>query len=193
MNAFVERIKGRNGALVALGFVSALVIFLLVLAIGALFEWAEGDTTDSLRQLAVYQAEIDERPGVETRLKQAVGQASTSPGLLQASSTALAQAALESALKDIAKQSGADVRSSEILPASRSQDFEAVAVQSDLSVPMSRLRDLIYAIETRTPYFFIDHTNIVAQQNWEPDSNTAKDPTLEVRWTVTAYRWAGAQ
>jgi len=58
---------------------------------------------------------------------------------------------------------------------------------------MAKLRDLIYAIETHTPYLFVDDADIVAQQDWQTGDPQPTNPQLEVRWTIRGYRWSGAK
>jgi hypothetical protein len=193
MSGIYAHVKGRHGALSALTLACALTIVLAGIVVTSLLHAAEGDTKTRLDQLAAYRAEIALRPSVDTTLKQALAHAASAPGLVQASSTALAQAQLESDIKSIAAANGADIRSTSILPSEKIRDFEIVSVQYDMSVPMSRLRDLTYSIETGTPYLFVDHVVIVAAQTWQPGDTGAHDPELDLRWTVRGYRWMGGR
>ncbi len=191
MNDLLARLKGRTAALVAAGITATAVFILVGILVRGLLAFAEGDTESGLQALARYHAEALARPQALVDLKQVLAQAAVAPGLLQATSTSLAEASLESDVKAIAKDNGADVRSANILPAEWVKDFEVVSIAYDLTVPMSRLKDLTYGIESRTPYLFIDHAMISGSQGWEPQGNAAKDLPLDVRWTVRAYRWAG--
>jgi type II secretion system (T2SS) protein M len=191
MSTIYAHVKGRSGALAALTLACALTIVLAGIAVTSLLHAAEGDTKTRLDQLAAFRAEVALRPSLDTNLKQALAHAASAPGLVRASSTALAQAQLESDIKSIAAANGADVRSTNILPSEKIKDFEIVSIQYDMSVPMSRLRDLTYMIETQTPYLFVDHVAIVAAQNWQPGDTGAHDPELDLRWTIRGYRWMG--
>jgi hypothetical protein len=62
-----------------------------------------------------------------------------------------------------------------------------VAVQYDLTVPASKLRPLIYAIESHVPYFFLSGIELVPPQTWNGDKG-GPEPRFEGRWTVSAYR-----
>lgn len=190
MSGLVIQLKGRAGAISVLAVMGLVTLALFAFALSRLLAWAEGDTNAALHRLAVYHAEAAARPRIEAELKQALIQAAHAPGLLQGTSAALAQATLESDIKAIAKDNGADVRSADILPVDRVRDFEVISIQYDLSVPMSRLRDLTYAIESHTPYLFIDHVVISGGQGFEAENNAPRDPSLDVRWTVHGYRWA---
>jgi hypothetical protein len=191
MSGAYAYIRSRNGALAALLIAVVLVIAMGFVAVSALFRAAEGDTQSFLDRLAVYRAEVAQRPVIEQRLREALGRAANSPGLLKASTGSLAQAELEGIVKATALDNAAEIHSTELLPVMETGDFQTIAIQYDLSAPMSRLRDLTYAIESRTPYLFIDHVSIVAQQNWQPADTGPHDPQLEVRWTIRGYRWAG--
>jgi hypothetical protein len=110
---------------------------------------------------------------------------------LSANTATLAQAQLQSAMKTIIESNGGVLLSAQILPPESVKGFDVVAIQYDLTLPLSRLRNLLYGVETHTPYFFINEADILMPANWYPDNAQAPDPTLELRWTVHAYRWNG--
>jgi hypothetical protein len=188
--AALPYLKGRRVALAILALAALLLLALIAAPVLALFAGESDDLQDSINQLAVYRAEIAARPVVEARLKDALARASTARGLLRAANAALGAAEIESAFKTIVSANGGEIRSSQILPATKANGYEIVAIEYDLTAPMSRLRDLTYAVETHDPYLFIDDATIGAGQS-APSSAGLQDLTLELRWTLRAYRWAG--
>jgi Type II secretion system (T2SS), protein M subtype b len=188
MTAILPYLKGRRAALAILAVGTLLLLTLIAAPVLSLFASQTNDLQGSINQLATYRAEIALRPLVESRLKDALKRSSTAPGLLHAANVALGAAEVESDFKSIVSANDGEIRSSQILLATKANGYEIVAIEYDLTVPMSRLRDLSYAVETHDPYLFIDHATISASQS---SQSPAADFTLELRWTLRAYHWAG--
>ena len=184
-----RELTGRTAALAALAFAVALGGAVLFLALAFLYSGQREEANENLRQLAVYKGEIDAKPEVERAYASLKARVAAMPGVLHAEGGAPAEAQVESQLKEIVESSGGEVRSAQAMPTSSSNGFEIVSVECDLTVPASRLRDLLYAIETHRPYLFIETADITAPLSWDPKSNA--EPSYEVRWGLRAYRWKG--
>jgi hypothetical protein len=183
--------RGRQGALIAAG-AAAFLALVLIAALGVLIFGGQSDATDeATRQLATYRAEVAERPELEAQLRALQAQAASTPGLIVSDSAALAQSQLQDDVKAIVTASQGEVRTAQVVPVSSVDGFQLIAVQYDLMVPMARLRDLTYALETHSPYLFLDEADIVATQDWQSGDPQIANPMLEVRWTVHGYRWGG--
>jgi general secretion pathway protein M len=193
MIAVPDSIKGRTGALAAAGTAAILAIAIVASLIVLVFGGQSAETTDAVHQLAVYRAEIAMRPELETALKDLRQRAAATPGLITSDSVALAQAQLQDEVKSIVTDNQGEVRTAQIVPSTTVDGFQVIAIQYDLGVPMAKLRDLIYAIETRSPYLFVDDADIVAQQDWQSGDPQPTNPMLDVRWTIRGYRWSGAK
>ena len=193
MIAIPQSVRGRSGALAAAGIAIAVTALLIAGLIVLVFGGQSAATTDSVHQLAVYRAEVALRPELEAALKQARLKASATPGLIASDSVALAQAQLQDEVKSIVTDNQGEVRTAQIVPATNVDGFQVIAIQYDLAVPMAKLRDLIYAIETRTPYLFVDDADIIAQQDLQSGDPQPINPMLDVRWTIRGYRWSGAK
>jgi hypothetical protein len=193
MIAIPAAVKGRTGALVAAGVAAAVAALLVAGLIAFVFGGQSEETTDGVHQLAVYRAEVAMRPELEAALRQARQKAAAVPGLITSDSVALAQAQLQDEVKSIVTDNQGEVRTAQIVPATNVDGFEVIAIQYDLAVPMAKLRDLIYAIETRTPYLFVDDADIIAQQDLQSGDPQPINPMLDVRWTIRGYRWSGAK
>jgi hypothetical protein len=193
MIAILRRFEGRTGALVAAGTAAVLAVVLVAGLIVLVFGGQSEETTDAVHQLAVYRAEVAMRPELEAALRDLRLKAAATPGLITSDSVALAQAQLQDEVKEIVTDNQGEVRTAQIVPATTVDGFQVIAIQYDLGVPMAKLRDLIYAIETRTPYLFVDDADITAQQDWQSGDPQPANPLLEVRWTIRGYRWSAAK
>ncbi len=191
MEALAERLKTRRAALAALGVAAVIAVILLALPLAALFAAQSADIDEGLARTARYRAQAATRSQVEARLAEARQRAAAVPGLIQAESTSIAQARLQSDMDTIVRMNGGAVRSTQILAPGRQEGFDVLSIQYQIAVPMGRLRDLAYAIETHTPFFFIDNADIATTTDWQSPDGQIGDPTLEVRWVVRAYRWGG--
>lgn len=188
-----ERLKARDSAFVAAGVLALVFALLLTLPVVAAFRAQDREIDNSLYQLGLLRAEAATAPVASTHLADMQRRMDASPGAIRATGTALAQSQLQQSMESIAGGAGAAIRSTQMLPTEKANGFESVAIQYDIAVPMSRLRDLLYAIETHVPYLFIDNAQIGASQSWQAGSATAQDPPLDVRWTVRAYRWGASR
>jgi len=184
-----RELTGRTAALAALACALALGGLLLFFALAFLFSGQREEAREDLRQLAVYKSEIDARPEVERDYATLKSRVAAMQGVLHAEGGAPAEAQIESQLKEIVESNGGEVRSAQSMPATSSNGFDIVTVECDLTVPASRLRDLLYAVETHRPYLFIESADITAPVSWDPKSNA--EPSYEVRWALRGYRWKG--
>lgn len=186
-----RELTSRRAALTALGAAAVLAVALIAAAIAFIYDDQREDAADNLRQLAAYNGEIQAQPKVTAAYAELKARIASMPGLVHAGSGAPAAAQVETAVKQIVESSGGELRSSQTLASTQANGFEIVQVECDLTVPASRLRDLIYAVETHRPYLFIDTADITAPMSWDTKSNA--EPMYEVRWGLSAYRWMAAR
>lgn len=186
-----RELTGRRAALVALGTAIAVIVLFVVGSLALLYSSQNSDAADNRRQLAQYEAEIAARPRIEAAyeaLKTGIG---VMPALVHAEAGAPAAAQVETAVKELVEASGGELRSAQALASTEANGFEIVQVECDLTVPASRLRELLYAVETHRPYLFINSADITAPIVWDIKNNT--EPAYEVRWSVSAYRWIASK
>lgn len=186
-----EFLHGRRGAFIAVGVAFAILAIVVALPVAALFRGQAEDRSEGLRELAVYRAEEGQRPALAAQLAALREGAKTVPGLLDASNAALAQAQLQSEMKDLIDKSGGSLLSAQLLPPTAVKGFDSVAIEYDITVPVSNFSALVYAVESHVPYYFVDSADFVMPPNWRPNSTTT-DPAMEMRWTIHAYRWRGS-
>jgi hypothetical protein len=189
MAAIVQRLASPKGARLALLALGMLAVALVAAPIAILFKAQDDHLARSLSQLAGLRAEAAAGPRFRTQLAELRRSAATVQGAIQSTSTALAQAKLQQTIESLVNGNGSSIRSAQILPASQEHGFETIAIQYDLMVPMSKLGSVLYAIETHVPYLLVDDVQISSSQSWQAANGQPQDPSLDIRWTVRAYRW----
>jgi len=185
-------LRGRKGAFLALGAIAFLFLALVALPLAVMFRSQVSDREQAIAQLQAYRAEEARRPALAARLAALQEGAKSVPGLLTATSAALAQAQLQSEMKGLIDRNGGSLLSAQLLPPTRVKGFDSVAIQYDLTIPLSHFSGLVYAVETHVPYYFVDSADFVMPPNWRANSPT-QDPSMEMRWTIHAYRWRGSR
>jgi hypothetical protein len=185
-------LRGRRGALLAVGALLFLFALAIALPVAAMFEGQADDRDQALAQLAAYRAQEARRPALAARLAALQEGAKSVPGLLTASNAALAQAELQSDMKELIDRNGGSLLSAQLLPPTQVKGFDSVSIEYDLTIPLGRFSSLVYAVETHTPYYFVDSADFVMPPNWHPNPQ-GLNPAMEMRWTIHAYRWRGSQ
>ena len=145
----------------------------------------------ALDRLATYEGTIETRPALEAQLESIRQRSASLAGLVSATSAALAAASMQNDVKAIASQVGGEVRSTQSLPPSTLDSFEKIEIACEVSLPMNRLKDLLYQIETRTPYLFLDRIVMEVPQTVSRPAGPSQ-PRIELQFVVRAYRWVGA-
>ena len=139
----------------------------------------------SLYRLALYQQRAAELPLLEERLRAAKSHLATIPGPIIAANASLAEAVQQNLVRELVQQQHGEVRSAQVNPPIATHGFQKISVQYDVLIQMSHLPDLIYALESHTPYLFIDAADISGPNQY---TRQATNPQLEIRWTISAFR-----
>ncbi|HEY6577858.1 MAG TPA: type II secretion system protein GspM [Rhizomicrobium sp.] len=184
-------LRGRRGAFLAFGAMASLVVVAVALPAVAMFHSQTENRREALAQLTAYRSQEAQRPVMAERLAALQEGAKSVPGLLTASSAELAQAQLQSDVKELIDRNGGSLLSAQPLPPTKVKGFDLVSIEYDLTIPLSHFSSLVYAVETHIPYYFVDSADFVMPPNWRPNSAT-QDPSMEMRWTIHAYRWRGS-
>ncbi|MEJ1968871.1 MAG: type II secretion system protein GspM [Rhizomicrobium sp.] len=149
------------------------------------------DIAQSHQMLAAYERRIALRPVIEARLADMKHRANANVGVIMGTSAELAAANIQNVVKALIESDSGQVRSTQNLPPVTADGFQRVDVQYEASIPMTRLKDVAYRIETATPYLFLDGVDLRAPESWQIGPYVPDAPNVEVRWTVHGYRWAG--
>jgi len=183
---------GRRAALTALAAAGILATLLVAALVYLIIGSESEETRENLADLARFRAETVARPQVAHALSSLETQAASLPIFSHGESDTLAQATLQSDIKKMVEGAGGEVRSAFALPPTKEHGLDLVSVQYDVTVPATRLHDLAYELETHLPYLFLTSMAVTAPQNWPTDPK-APEPQLELRWTVSSYRWSMAR
>jgi hypothetical protein len=184
-------LHGRRGAFIALGAAIVLALIVIGFPIAMLFSAQAHDIRESEDTIAQYQSEVGQRPQLEERLEALRQSAQSVPGLLSGGSAALAQAQLQSDMKVLIEHNGGTLLSAQLLPPSHANGFDVVSITYDMTVPLGHFRGMLYAVETHTPFYFVNDADFIMPPNWRPGNPQNADPAMEMRFTIHAYRWSG--
>jgi hypothetical protein len=147
---------------------------------------------DLHQQLTAFKVRIAMKPVVEMRLAEIKKNQAAATGLIGGASAELAAANMQSLVKTLFESDAAQIRSAQNLPPTTADGFQRIEVQYDVAVPMTRLKDVIYRLESSNPYLFLDGVDLRAPEAWQSTGIAMDPPNVETRWTVHAYRLAGA-
>jgi hypothetical protein len=184
---------GRQAAMTAARIIGIAVLIVIGIPVGTAFWAVHSETEDALSQLALYRAEMGLKPKLEAELAAVQMQAASGTGLIVADDSALAEAQVQREVKSLVENNVGEVRSTQVAAKKPVGGLEEISIQYDLSVPITRLNPLLYAIESHAPYLFIDHATISGGLGWQqpqPAGKKQSEPKLDVRLTVRAYRWS---
>lgn len=179
-------------ALGILGLVLGLAWLLVFGPIVAAFADQADHIDDGKRLLVAYSQRIAMRPAIEARLAALRQNETSATGLIGGASAELAAANIQSTVKALIESMSGTVTSAQNLPPVTANGFQRVQIQYDIALPMTRLKSAAYQIETGVPYLFLDGIDLRAPEDWQ-NAGVTDPPNLQVRWTVSAYRWTGAQ
>lgn len=189
----IESLKSRNAAIAVFAAVTVLILLLIIVPLASLFAAQQDEIESSLHRLAVYKAQVETRSALTAQSETLKKQVKNLSGLFAADTSALAQAQVQRAVADIVKAEKGEVRTARMLLPLKEGSFETIAIQYSITIPMYRLAGFLHALETRTPYLFLDEVAITAPANWKPENPEAAHPSLDIRCLIRGYRWADIQ
>jgi general secretion pathway protein M len=130
--------------------VAAIVYFACVSPLLGLYGGQEGRVEERVKLAQRYDALARELPALRNAERNWRDR-SGGELLLSGSSDALAAAALQSMLKDLAADAGADLRSSESLPPAATESFRKIGVRIVFAGDLKALAEVLRRIETARP------------------------------------------
>ncbi len=181
--------RTRAPALAVLAIAGGAIWLVLINPIWAAFSEQGARFEQVATRLAAYEARRSLIPELEARLTQLESSGTLTSGLLPDPNPALAAASIQARVRPLFDQYGARLRSTQNVPPVAVDGFERVPVQYVFTLPMTNMCDLVYRLETMTPYLFIDAVGIRTPENMSISDGELQ--LLEIRWTVYGYRWAG--
>ena len=175
------------------------LLALALLAAAALGAWvgivepvklrfAEHDRTieQSRDLLSRHMRIAHERQQLEAQLTALRETQSTSGRLIEGDSVELAAAGVQNKLKALADANGAELKSTQILPAEDSEAFRRVAVRVTMMADTEAAQAVFHALETATPYLFLDRLDLRGPKRRSRRKNKNQG-ILQVRFDVFGY------
>ncbi len=144
--------------------------------------------TEQLKDvLARYHERAARLPALETRaaaLRQSGGPAE---GYLGGDNPALAGAALQEHLKALIGEWQGQLTSVQILPAAPDGARLRITARGEMTLNVESLEHVLYAVESETPYLFVDALAIHAVSPGGRTRGKDADPVLDVRFDITGF------
>lgn len=111
---------------------------------------------------------------------------SSATGFLGSSNESLAAAELQNQLKRSVDAVQGDLRSTQILPPETDGVFQRVTIRGEVVLTLPELQRLVYALETTSPFLFLDNVDIRAYPTVARNGAPAQ-LSLLVRFDLAAY------
>ncbi len=158
---------------VLLGFVLYEYVYLRIQAEVASIKESEEIKT---RTLEKYVTLIAEKPDIEKRLAEVKDtRKADDMKLIEGETLSLASAALQDMVKDIVTRSGGTISSQRVGKPEDLGKFKVITVSMDTILPDPRaLRDILYAIETQTPYLVVKELDARIRNYKDPRDQVVK-------------------
>jgi general secretion pathway protein M len=171
--------------LIAVG--AALWLILAEPLMGSFVEHRES-IARSQEMLARYRGLDSTRGQIDTSLSKLHAAQAAEERLLKGGSAQLVGAKLQNRLKELIETDGGALTSMQLLPARDEQGFQRISMAVTLTASIESLRQILYGIEDRSPYLFIENLEIAANQGFTDVSDggeTSRD--LQVHFEVFGY------
>jgi general secretion pathway protein M len=163
-------------ALLSVGVLGAL-LFLCANAVG--FSWqTRFDTARELGMRGALLSELEARAAVRNNARLKSGAVAPATAFLAAPTQGLASAQLQAYLQSVADTNHAVLISSGMEQARHEDQADSIRLQATLDANLQSLQALLYQLESRTPYVFVDSLNI--QIPGVDAQHVVEDPLLRV-------------
>jgi hypothetical protein len=128
------------------------------------------------KTLEKYIALISQKPQLEKELASLKEERKSEDlKLIEGQTLTLAGASLQDAVKDIVSRSGGTISSERVSKTEDREKFKMISVSLDTTMPDTRvLRDVLYSIETRTPYLIVKEIDIRVRNYRDPREEVVK-------------------
>jgi general secretion pathway protein M len=164
--------------------VGALLLTVLVAVAAPI--WSLQQRSEALQDLADNQELLDKLEAAHQRVAGKTGQhrptKAPQEAFVNASSSGLASAQLESYLSQLIGKARANLVSSSVKPADRSDGPDTLRIQMNLEVPYETLQSLLYQLEAGTPYVFVDSMSVLPEHAHEASAPMKVTLNLRAFW-----------
>jgi general secretion pathway protein M len=130
-------------------------------------------------QLVRYQRLVGTLPGLRAELEAVNNNQDFKAFYFDAQTPALAGATLQQKVQDIIKAAGSRLISTQILPATPSEQPPTVRVRIQLQGSTEQLLDVLYQLEQSRPFLFVDQVSVRSMV--QPERSATNDRNRQVR------------
>lgn len=179
-----------RAAAMALLAVAGLAIWLLLAQplLSALTGHSGEEQEKSLQLLARYDAVIAQKAALEAHLKSLGSAADDQTGLVVGQTAAVAAASLQGELRTLIEAAGGEIRSVQVLPVEKIEDFEKIAVQYELNLPPGSLQRLLQALESHRTVLTLDALRVRVSETLRTTDDSSLEARIAGQWVIAGFR-----
>lgn len=185
-------------ALAILAVIVALPYVLIVAPIMAEKEIYRVSIAQSKELIDRYRDRLVDTNALRAKLREREGEKTLSGAFLKTGSSSLAAAELQGRVGRLVKSTNGRLTSTQSVPSTGKEAFQRVTVRADVKVSTSALRDVLYQLESGTPYLMVD--NLVIRSGRRATQRVRRrrvvQPVidqLDMRFDVYGYLWKTGQ
>jgi general secretion pathway protein M len=183
--------EGRRGQAVALGFLAAVLGLFWMAVASPLLDWYAARAEHLAERRAVL-AHMVGVAAVLPSLRQAAGAAAAGgpppAALLEGANDAIAGAALQGMVQDMAATAGASLASTEVLPGEQQGAFRRIGLRVNLSGTWTVLVAMLQAVEGSQARLLVDDLQLHATARNRPGEPGAGPASIEASFVVLGFR-----
>lgn len=181
-------VRGRWVALGLLLIVLTLIYQLTLAPIWARYQGLAPAIAEQTEQVQRYQRLAAQAPLLQTRLQALRTDTRFNDYLVPGASSALAAAAMQQRLQELAQTQQGRVLSTRVGKPQADADFEQITINARLQIDLAGLQALLYHLETQAPYLFVRNLHVYRQLGRRADQATDQ---LDVQLDIDGLRLAG--
>ena len=178
---------GRPGKVLAAGLALFALVAVWAAVVGPLLDWHAERAEALARQqtLALRMANLVRTlPELRQQAEAAVTDGPSPDAVLKGATDAVAGAALQQVVQEMAARAGASLSSTEALAAEQTGEYRRIGLRIALSAPWPVLVRLLQAVERATPMMLVDDLQLRGLRL----QVAAGDPALDASMVVVAFR-----
>jgi hypothetical protein len=175
---------GQSGRLLAAGITAAAILLIWFSAVAPLLDlYAENAETLAQRRV-LYRRMVDLTDRLASLQAQAGPGVAAAVPVIDGATDAVAGAALQQSVQEMAARAGATLSSTEALPATPVQGYRRLGLRVSLNAPWPILIQLLQTIERSNPRMLVDDLQVHGLRMLKPPA----DPPLDAGFTILAFR-----
>lgn len=174
---------GARGRWVALGLlvIGLAVVYQLTLApLWQRYQALAPAIAEQRAQLERFQQLAARTPLLRDRLDALRNDPRLNDYLVPGTSSALAAAALQQRLQELAQAQNGRVLSTRVGKPQEDSGFEQITINARLQIDLAGLQALLHSLETRSPYLFVRNLNVFRQSGRRAQNNDELDVQLDI-------------